>query len=116
MDEMMAMQINLVNELKNMKESHHNQVKHLERRMDTGPDRQFRMYYNADYDERVRRFIRFLEHLEYDLRQNNIEDVFGHIAGFREALLQFKKDIRTSDDSDIGWAVITRVSYINVRE
>ena len=100
---------NLLAEFSNISKNTASQVENLSRKVQYANDKPWKNWYNERHDDRAISFLVKCDEVEDELTAARYESAAGMLCGLREAIKEYRLDIRRADGSKVGWAFVDRL-------
>ena len=99
----------LLAEFQNISRNTASQVETLSRKVNYSVDKPWKNWYNERHDDRAISFLIKCDEVEDELNAKRYESASGMLCGLREAIKEYRLDIRRADGSKVGWAFVDRL-------
>ena len=96
-------------EFQNISRNTASQVESLSRKVNYSVDKPWKNWYNERHDDRAISFLIKCDEVEDELSARRYESAAGMLCGLREAIKEYRLDIRRADGSKVGWAFVDRL-------
>lgn len=96
-------------EFQNIARNTTTQVETLSRKVNYTVDKPWKQWYNERHDDRAISFLVKCDEVEDELNARRYESALGMLCGLREAIKEYRRDIRNADGSKVGWAFVDRL-------